>query len=161
MAALTNFMENKLIDWLFRAQAIGITGASAGAGSGPATLYVGLWTNAATLDDTSTGSTANECSGTGYARVAITSSLANWAGTQSAGSTTASSGTGGTTSNNAAITFPAPTGNWGTLSYFGICDASTGGNMLLYGALTTPKTVNSGDAAPTFSIGALTFTLDN
>ena len=44
MAAMSDFMENKLIDWLFRAQAIGITGASAAAGTGPSTLYVGLFT---------------------------------------------------------------------------------------------------------------------
>ena len=46
MAGLTNFLENALIDWFFRAQAIGITGASAGAGSGPATLYYALFTAA-------------------------------------------------------------------------------------------------------------------
>ena len=46
MAAMTDYLENKLIDFLFRAQALGITGATAGAGTGPATLYVGLLTAA-------------------------------------------------------------------------------------------------------------------
>lgn len=156
MAAMTDFLENKIIDWLFRAQAIGITGASAGAGSGPTTLYVGLLT--ATPTDSTAGT---EVTGGSYARVAVTSSLANWAGTQAAASTTASSGTSGTTSNNAAITFPAPTANWGTITGLGIYDASTGGNLLIYSALTTSKTVNNGDAAPSFAAAALTFQVDN
>ena len=156
MSALTDVYENKLIDFLFRAQALGITGASAGAGTGPATLYVGLFT--ANPTDTAGGT---EVTGGSYARVSVTSSLANWAGTQSAGSTTASSGTGGTTSNNNAITFPAPTANWGVVTGYAIFDASTGGNMLIYSALTTNKTVNNGDAAPSFAAGSLTFQIDN
>ena len=156
MSALTDVYENKLIDFLFRAQALGITGASAGAGTGPATLYVGLFT--ANPTDTAGGT---EVTGGSYARVSVTSSLANWAGTQSAGSTTASSGTGGTTSNNNAITFPAPTANWGVVTGYAVFDASTGGNMLIYSALTTSKTVNNGDAAPSFAAGSLTFQIDN
>ena len=34
MAAFNDFTENKLIDFIFRAQALGITGASAAAGTG-------------------------------------------------------------------------------------------------------------------------------
>lgn len=161
MAALSDRLENCLIDWLFRAQAPanatnGITGASATAGSGPATLWVGLFT--ATPSDTGGGT---EVSGGSYARVAITSSLANWAGTQAAASTTASTGTSGTTSNNAAITFPAPSANWNTITSFGIFDAVSGGNLLVWGALTTSKTVNNGDAAPAFAAAALSIQLDN
>jgi len=156
MAAFSDFAENRILDWLFRAQAIGITGASAGAGTGPATLYISLFTAAPT--DSTAGT---EVTGGSYARVSVTSSLANWAGTQSAGSTSASSGSSGTTSNNNAITFPAPTANWGTIVGFAIHDASSAGNMLVYGALTTSKTVNNGDAAPSFAAAALTFQLDN
>lgn len=97
-----------------------------------------------------------EVSGGSYARVAVNSTLANWAGTQSAGSTTASSGTGGQTSNNAAITFPTPSANWGVASHFGIYDAPTGGNLLYWVALTNAKTINNGDPAPAFAIAALT-----
>jgi len=158
MAAMSDFLENKIIDWLFRAQAIGITGASAGAGSGPTTLYVGLFT--ATPSDTGGGT---EVSGGSYARVAVTSSMTatGWAGTQAAASTAASSGNTGTTSNNGAITFPAPTATWGTITSFGIYDATTGGNLLIYGTLTTSKTVNNGDAAPAFSPAALSIQIDN
>lgn len=141
--SLTDYLENKLVDHIFRGQTF----------TAPATLYVSLHTSA--CSDSSAGT---EVSGGSYARVAVTSSLANWAGTQSAGSTTASSGTGGQTSNNAAITFPAPTANWGTITHFGINDASTSGNMLICQALTTSKSVNNGDAAPSFSAGALTVT---
>lgn len=156
MAALSDFLENKLIDWLLRGQAIGITGATAAAGTGPATVYVALFT--ATPADAGGGT---EVSGGSYARVAVTSGLSAWAGTQSAGSTTASSGTSGTTSNNATITFPSPTANWGVVTSIGVFDASSGGNLLFYGALTTNKTINNGDAAPSFAPAALSLQLDN
>lgn len=156
MAMLSDFMENKLIDWLFRAQAIGITGATAAAGTGPATLYVGLYT--ANPTDAAGGT---EVTGGAYARVAVTSALTAWAGTQGAGTTVASSGTTGTTSNNAAVTFPAPTANWGVVTGFGIFDAATAGNLLIWGALTTNKTVNNGDPAPSFAAAALSLQLDN
>jgi hypothetical protein len=146
MAGISDYLENKLIDFLFRAQSY----------SPPATLYFGLLT--AAPSDTGGGT---EVSGGAYARVGVTASLANFAGTQSAGSTSASSGTGGQTSNNGAITFPSPSGaNWGSVTHMGLYDASTSGNLLAWVALTTPKTVNDGDAAPSFAAAAFTFTID-
>jgi hypothetical protein len=145
-AAMSDYLENKVIDWLLRGQTF----------TPPATVYVALYTTCPT--DSTAGT---EVSGGSYARIAVTSSLANWAGTQSAGSTAASSGTGGTTSNNAAITAPTPTANWGTINCWGVLDASTSGNLLFYSALTVSKTVNNGDAAPSFAIGAATFQIDN
>jgi hypothetical protein len=145
MAALTDYFENKLIDQIFRAQAFTF----------PGTLHIGLLT--AAPSDSAAGT---EVSGNSYARASVTGSLANWAGTQSTGSTTASSGTGGTTSNNNAITFATPSGTWGTVTHVGIYDASTSGNLLVYAALTTSKTINSGDTV-TFPAGSLTFQIDN
>lgn len=145
MSNLTNFAENKLVDALLRAQAIGT----------PATWYIALFTS----DPTETGAAGTEVTGGSYARVAVTASLANFAGTQAAGSTTASTGTGGVTSNNNAITFPAPTANWGVVSHWALMDASTAGNAWVYAPLTASKTVNNGDAAPSFAVAALTFTL--
>lgn len=142
MSAMSDFLENKLIDQLFRGQAAPTT----------STLYVGLLT--AAPSDSGGGT---EVSGNSYARVAVTSSLANWAGTQSAGSTTASSGTGGQTSNNSAITFPTPSGTWGTVTHFGIYDATTGGNLLFWGALTISKTINQSDTV-TFPAASLSIT---
>lgn len=146
MAALSDYLENKLIDFLLRGQAF----------AAPATTYVALLT--AAPSDAGGGT---EVTGGAYARVAITSSLANWAGTQAAASTVASSGSSGTTSNNAALTFPAPTANWGVVTHFGVYDAATGGNLLFWSALTSSKTINSGDAAPSFAAAALSFQIDN
>lgn len=146
MSQLTNFAENKLIDALLRGQAIGT----------PANWFVALFTSAVVVDDTGAGT---EASYTGYARVSVAASLANFAGTQGAGTTVASTGTGGQTSNNAAITFGAPTaGGPQTMRYFALMDASTGGNMWIYGQLTADRVLNNGDAAPSFAIGALTIT---
>lgn len=146
MAALSDYAENKFIDLLVRGQTF----------TPPATTYVGLLT--AAPSDAGGGT---EVTGGSYARVAVTSSLANWAGTQAAGSTVASSGTGGTTSNNGSITFPAPTANWGVVTHFAVYDAATAGNLLFWAALTTAKTINNGDAAPSFAAAALTFQADN
>lgn len=146
MGAKSNYLENKLIDYIFRGQAY----------TPPATLYVALLT--AAPNDAGGGT---EVTGGSYARVAVTASLANFAGTQAAGSTVASSGTGGTTSNNGAVTFPAPTANWGSVTHWGIYDAASAGNLLYYAALTTAKTINNGDAAPSFAAGALTVQEDD
>lgn len=156
MAAMTDFLENKMIDFLFRAQALGITGASAAAGTGPTAFFFGLFT--ATPSDTGGGT---EVTGGSYARVSVTSALAGFAGTQGLTTTTVSSGASGTTANNAAITFPAPSAAWGVVTSFAIFDATTAGNMLFWGALTTSKTINSGDAAPSFAISAFTLQIDN
>lgn len=156
MGAMTDTLENKMVNWFFRGQALGLNGASAGAGSGPTNLYIGLMTT--TPAD---GSAGVEVSGGNYARVAVASTLANWAGTQGAGTTVASSGTGGTTSNNNAITFPVPSANWGTITGVGIFDTLTGGIMTHYAALGTSKTVNNGDPAPSFAAGQLSYQIDN
>ena len=156
MAAMTDTLENRILDWFFRGQAISLNGASAAAGTGPTSLYVGLMTVAPS--DSSVGT---EVSGGSYARVTVASNMTNWSGTQGSATTTSSSGTGGTISNNIAITFPAPTANWGTVNNFGIWDALTNGNLLFWGTLTSPKTINSGDAAPAFAASSLTVQIDN
>lgn len=146
MAALTDYMENKLVDFLFRGQSLNL----------PASLYVGLFLSSGT--DAAPGL---EVTGEGYARVAVARSLGAWAGTQGAGSVTASSGSTGQTSNNADILFGLPTKAWGTVTHFGIFDAATGGNMLIYGPLSASKIINAGDDAPLFPAGALVYSIDN
>lgn len=156
MAAWSDFAENHLIDFIFRAQALGITGATAAAGTGPANLWVALFT--ANPNDTGGGT---EVTGGNYARVQVVSALTAWAGTQAAASTTASTGTSGTTSNNASITFPTPNANWGVVTGAAVFDAVSGGNMLFWSALGTMKTVNNGDPAPLFPAATITFQIDN
>lgn len=150
-AALTDTYENSLIDWLMRGQALTPT----------ANGYIALFT---TCPTDSTGGT--EVTGSGYARVggpasAVSATLANWAGTQSAGSTVASSGSTGTTSNNNTISFPAATGDWaGPINCFGYMSASTGGTLIFYAPLTAARTITNGSTA-SFAPAALTFQIDN
>lgn len=95
-----------------------------GSYTAPTTVYVGLSTGSFADDNSGT-----ELSGSGYARVAATFGAA----------------ASGTASNSAAIEFPAATGSWGTVSHFGIFDASTAGNLLIHGAFTASKVIASGD----------------
>lgn len=145
MSQMTDTLENSLADFLFRGQAF----------TAPTTLHIALCTTAPT--DATPGT---EVTGGSYARATIASSLANWSGTQGAGTTVASTGTGGQISNNVAITFAAPTAAWGIVTHFEVWTGAVGsGTRLFYGTLTTPRTINSGDAAPSFGAGALTVTL--
>lgn len=136
MAALTNYLENKLIDHIFRTSSY----------TKPSTLYVGLITGIA---DAEAGS-ITEVSGGSYARVARAPLDANWN----------ASTTNGTTANTASIQFPAATADWGTCTHFGIWDAATGGNLLIYAPLTAARTITTG-TTPSFGAGALTFQVDN
>lgn len=144
--ALTDYAENKIVDHVFRGTAYSETTPSA--------YYVALFTSACT--DSAAGT---EVTGGSYARVAINRSTSGWNGTH--GTTTgASSGTNGTISNAGAITFPAATADWGTVTYFGIYDASAAGNLVICSSLTASRTITNG-ATPSFGAGALTIQLDN
>jgi len=110
----------------------------------PSQLHVRLYT--ANAGETGGGT---EVTGGSYAPVQRDPLDANWTGASS---------TDGLTDNAAALTYPAPTANWGVVTGFALWDAATAGNLLIYGALTTSKTVNNGDAAPNFPIGALDIT---
>ena len=110
-----------------------------------------------------------EVTGGSYARVKANAgayaAMADWAGTQAPLSTTASTGTTGTTSNNNTITFPGPTAPWAAapamIALGAIMDQQSGGNMRAYMAMPTPKSVNSGDAAPVINPTNMTFQVDN
>ncbi|WJE88090.1 head protein [Phage C72C1] len=90
----------------------------------PTTVYVGLSTGSFGDDNSGT-----ELSGSGYARQSISFGAA----------------ASGTASNDAAVEFPAATGSWGTVSHFGIFDAASSGNLLIHGALTASKVIDTGD----------------
>jgi hypothetical protein len=136
MTALTNYTENNIINHIFRT----------GSFTKPSALYVGLITS---LTDGEGGSYAEPAVGS-YARVVRNPLDANW----NASTTT------GTTANTASLQFPAATADWGTCTHFGIWDAATGGNLLIYAPLTAARTITNG-TTPSFGAGALTFQVDN
>ncbi|MDR1995146.1 hypothetical protein [Azonexus sp.] len=144
--ALTDHAENKILDAMLRGQPLGA----------PATFYIGLATD--TCTDAGAGL---EPSGNGYARVAVASTLANWAGTQGAGSTAVSSGTSGLTSNNNVIAFNETTGAWGKLMSVLWYDASGGGNAWICINLTSPLDVTGAGFTIRFNPGLLQFQIDN
>lgn len=144
MAAFSNYTENKIIDLLLRGQPF----------TPPATLYIALFT-AATND--AAGGT--EVSGASYARAAVTANLSNFSGTQGAGTTAASSGNSGASSNNVEIPFATPTGAWGNVVGWGVFDALTGGNLLFHALLGVPQTINSGNVVA-FAPASLSLTVD-
>ena len=132
MSAMSNYLENALANHVFRTTAY----------SQPTNLHIALFTAAPT--DAGGGT---ELTGAGYARVQVQRLDSQW---------TLSNGA---VSNTNTITFPTPTANWGTVTHFGIFDASTGVNLLFHGSLTTAKTVNSGDTV-TFPAGQLVIQFD-
>ncbi len=151
MTAASNYLENKVLDHV-----LGETGRDY---TSP-TLYVALFSNSGGGAAAALESGTNSTSGTGnwgyyeinngnYARQGI-----NFA--------TASSGSA---ASNSTVTFPQANANYQTagtqgniVTHIALVDASSSGNVLFYGALTTPKTVTSGD---TFQInsGSLTISL--
>lgn len=136
MGSFSNYLENKVLDHVFGGSDY----------SRPATLYVALCTAAPT--DASTGSTITEPSGGSYARVAVTNNATNFP-----------AASGGAKANGTVITFPSATGSWGTVTHLAVCDASSAGNMLAWGALDVSKTVDSGDTV-SIPVGDLDVTLD-
>lgn len=145
--SLSDYMENKLVDVLFRGTAFSETV--------PATYYVALYTAACT--DAAAGT---EVAGGSYARAAVSRAAASWVGTHGS-ATGVSTGTSGTISNALAITFPAATADWGLVTHWGIIDTASGaGNLILCTTMTTSRSITNGSTA-SFGVGALTFQIDN
>ena len=113
--SFSNYLETKVLDHVFGGTAY----------TAPATLYLSLHT--ANPDEDGSGAEVST-TGTAYARqtVAFTTS-------------------GNTTSNTSAVEYPTATANFGTVTHVGVYDASTGGNLLCYAALTSSKTIETGD----------------
>ncbi len=104
--------------------------------------------------------TIPEATYSGYARVAVTAGLAEFAGTQGAGTTTVSTGSSGQTSNNAVISFGAPTSSQvGLVVGVARYDALTAGNAWDFEISTTPVPIVNGSTAPTIAPGSWTLTL--
>jgi hypothetical protein len=134
MAGFSNYLENIILDHIFRNQSY----------TPPTTIYVALCT--ADPGEAATGASMNEVSNSGsYARVAVTFGAAS----------------GGQISNSSAVTFPQATGSWGTVTHVALVDSGTygSGNVLAFGPLSASRTIQSGDTAQ-FATGALTLSLD-
>lgn len=128
--SFSDYAEGKVLDHVF-----GIAAFT------QPTLYLAV----STADPTDAGTGAAEPVGNAYARVATVG--ADWARSVS------------TVSNDVEMAFPEATGSWGTLTHFALYDASTGGNMIAHGALTTSKAIADAETLR-FPIGNLTFALD-
>jgi 2-keto-4-pentenoate hydratase len=133
MSAASNYLENKVLDHVLTATSY----------TAPSVRYLAIFTGdaAANLE---AGTLTNEVStsGSAYARTAVTFAAAN----------------AGTSATNATVTFPTATANWGTITHVAVMDALTSGNVLFYGAVTTPKTIENGDTFQVSS-GNLTISL--
>ena len=121
MSAASDYVENLALEWL-------LTSNSA---TRPTAWYIGLHT--ADPTDAGTG-TEVSTSGTAYAREAVSFTVTN-----------------DTASNSATVTFSAATANWGTITHVGVWDSLSGGELLFHGAVTTSKTIETGD---TFQISS-------
>lgn len=129
MSAASDYLENKVLDHVLTSTSY----------TAPGTRYLGLFT-------ASTGLEANtpsaEVSGGSYARKAVTFAAAS----------------GGSSATNATVTFDTASASWGTITHVAIMDASTSGNVLFWGAVTTSKTIDAGDTFQVTS-GNLTVSL--
>ena len=119
--AMSNYLEAALINHVLRNTAFTTPGTS---------IYVGLiqFYESDTLE---AGTLTQEVSGGSYARQQHTA----WDDPSGVGAT----------ENTGIITFPTATADWGLISGVIISNASTAGQVLLHGALTTPRDVVSGD----------------
>lgn len=132
MSEMSDYFEQQIIDHLFRT----------GTFSKPAAIFIALFT--ANPSDSGGGT---EVTGGSYARKEVTQADAQWT----------APGTGGVTDNVNDITFVTATASWGTVTGMAIFDAVTGGNMLMWSALTANKTVGNGDTFK-FPVGDLDVT---
>jgi hypothetical protein len=103
----------------------------------PTTIYVALF-----LTDPTDAGSGTEVSGTPYVRKSMAFDAPS----------------NGASVNSAAVEFDQATANWGTIPFFALFDASTGGNMLYHGALTASKTIENGDVFK-FASASVTVTL--
>ena len=115
MSAMSDYLENKVLDHVLSTSAFAM----------PSAVYLGLAT--ASFNDDASGT---ELTGNNYSRV---------------GDIPFDAASGGVADNTNNIEFAAATGSWGTVTSWALFDASTGGNMLIHGSLTTSKTISTGD----------------
>lgn len=126
-----NFLENGVLNVLR-----GITFAA------PAKCYLGLYLN----DPGESGTAGSEVNYPGYKRMEIEFSAP------------ADSNGGLGVQNLTDITFPTPSAAVGTITYVGVLDSLSGGNMLVRGELVEPLVIGK-DEPPVFLAGDVLFYL--
>lgn len=143
MAAMSDYLEAKIIDHLFRTATFAKPTVIA--------IAIGL----VTPTDATTGAWANEVPNTfNYGRQTLNPLDTNW---------DPPSGNNGTTKNAVPIVFgPATGGNWGAIAFVMLIDNATfgAGNAWFWGALTNPVTINDGQGL-TFATGDLQIQIDD
>jgi hypothetical protein len=146
MPNMSNAMENRLLDYLFRGQPY----------EAPLAVYVALFTTTPT--DAAPG---QEPTAPSYARAAISCTLGDWSGTNSPDTRDPSTGTSGTVFNISEVKFPDPQEDWGNVGYIGLFDAPAGGNYLYWSRLTAPRDFVVGDVNIKFRPSELSIQIDN
>ena len=137
MGAKSNYLEGKVLDAVLGNQSFPAN----------ATVYLALFS----VTPTGAGG-GTEATGSGYVRLAITNNLTNWPA--------ATGGSPASKSNGTVLTMATATGDWSAAANqvaWGLFDASSGGNLLYWGALSVAKPILNGDT-PSFAIGAITIT---
>lgn len=114
MAKASNYLEDLILNYFLRGQQV----------TQPTTLYVALYTTNPT--DANTGA---EVTGGGYARQKVTFTAPQQQADKAE------------VSNTTRVEFPVATGSWGDVAYYGICTASSGGNLLIHGAFNKPTAI--------------------
>jgi len=113
--SFSNTFETHVLNYVFTTTSV----------TRPTAWYLALFTSNPAED---ASGTEVSTSGTAYARQSATFTVS-----------------GNTASNSAAIEFPTATASYGTVTHVGVFDASTGGNLIAYSALSTSKAVGTGD----------------
>lgn len=138
MPGLTNYLRNKIVDWMHRGVAF----------TPPTSMFLRLCST-----EPNPAAAGTEVAGTDYSPQEIDSDTTSWAATNAPGSTAGTStGTNGNTSNNATVDFGiAGAGGWTTASHWELWDAASGGNRLFYGVIVdgdgvpTPRSISEDD----------------
>lgn len=130
---LSTYLENRLLEHTLR-----IT-----AWPQPTGLWVAMYTGEVSDADDDAALASKEVSGVGYARTSVTFQRDS----------------DGLASNVTEVRFPTAGSNWGVITDVGILDGASGGNLLLYGPMTTRAVINNGDTF-IFAAGDMVATLE-
>jgi len=131
MSAASDYLENKVLDHVLTTSGY----------TAPSTRYLALFTANTGLESNSPSAEVST-SATAYIRKTVTFAAAS----------------SGSSATNATVTFDTATANWGTITHVAVMDAESSGNVIVWGAVTTSKTIETVDTFQVTS-GNLTVSL--